>query len=656
MIKDKVEYVSAIEKLNEWTKHYDEGSSQVSDKEWDSLYFNIQNFEETTGIISPDSPTQKIEYRVVSALPKVKHNHLMLSAAKTKDWDEFLNYFSSIDSTKDVLGMLKMDGLTCSLRYVDGNLVSAETRGDGTVGEDVTHNARVIASIPKKINYKDELIIDGEIICKYNDFEPFAKDYKNPRNFAAGSIRLLDSKECAKRNLTFVVWYIEKGLFGNSLLDKFEECRQLGFTVVPYTSSFDMDAKEFLEQQAKEYQYPIDGLIGRFDDIAFGESLGETSHHKKSLYAFKFYDETAETTLKYIDYTMSRNGTLTPVAVFEPIELEGSVVSRANLHNLSVMEDIMGDCCYAGQKIEIFKANEIIPQVKSAVKMSYGEVIAAGGISVDHLGGDFKCPVCGGNTSVITSDSGTRLLICDNPQCSGKLIQRVDHFCSKKGMDIKGLSLATLNKIYDWGWLKSIKDIYNLESHKKEWINKDGFGPASVQKILDAINKSKDCNLYQFIAALGIPLVGTTIAKEICKYYPSWEEFREAVDGSWSDLDGFGPEMEWELNHFDYTEADEIAAILVFKQPEGQDKGSSSANAAGLTFVITGKINHWKNRDELKSYIESIGGKVTGSISSKTNYLINNDANSTSSKNQKAKTLGISVITEAEFIDAFGQN
>ena len=642
--------------LNDYTNAYEAGAPLISDKEWDDLYFKLQELEKETGIIYPDSPTQHIQYSAENELKKVTHNHPMLSAAKTKDWDEFLNYFSNINPTKDIVGMLKMDGLTLSLRYLNGHLVSAETRGNGEVGEDVTHNARVVKSIPQEIPYKDELIVDGEIICKIDDFEPFSNEYKNPRNFAAGSIRLLDSKECAKRNLTFVVWYIEKGLEGNSLLDKFRECANLGFTVVPYTSSFDMDAKEYLENIAKTYHYPIDGLVGRFDDIDFGESLGETSHHKKSLFAFKFYDETVETQLKYIDYTMSRNGTLTPVAVFDPVELEGSVVSRASLHNLSIMEDIMGSCCYAGQKIEIFKANEIIPQVKSAVKMTYGEVIANGGVSVDHLGGDFVCPICGGTTSIAVSDLGTKILICDNPQCSGKLIQRVDHFCSKKGMDIKGLSLATLNKMYDWGWLKTIKDIYNLKNHRLEWHNKDGFGITSVNKILQAIEESKKCYLYQFIAALGIPLVGTTVAKEICKYYTTWNDFRKAIGSTWSNLDGFGPEMEWELNHFNYDEADEIAEMLDFKQPETQAEGTFSKNAAGLNFVVTGKINHWKNRDALKAYIESIGGKVTGSISSKTNYLINNDADSTSSKNQKAKVLGIPVITEAEFIDIFGQD
>jgi DNA ligase (NAD+) len=645
-----------IELLNDYTNAYEVGAPLISDKEWDDLYFKLQKLEKETGIIYPDSPTQHIQYSAESELKKVTHNHPMLSAAKTKDWDEFLNYFSSINPTKDVIGMLKMDGLTLSLRYLNGYLVSAETRGNGEVGEDVTHNAKVVKSIPQEIPYKDELIIDGEIICKTDDFEPFSSEYKNPRNFAAGSIRLLDSKECAKRNLTFVVWYIEKGLEGNSLLDKFRESTNLGFIVVPYTSSFDMDAKEYLENVAKIYHYPIDGLVGRFDDISFGESLGETSHHKKSLFAFKFYDETVETQLKYIDYTMSRNGTLTPVAVFDPVELEGSVVSRASLHNLSIMEDIMGSCCYAGQKIEIFKANEIIPQVKSAVKMTYKEVIANGSVSVDHLGEDFICPVCGGATSITTSDSGTRILVCDNPQCSGKLIQRVDHFCSKKGIDIKGLSLATLNKVYDWGWLKTIKDIYNLKNHRTEWQNKDGFGPASVNKILQAIEESKKCYLYQFIAALGIPLVGATVAREICKYYTTWDNFRKAVGSTWSNLDGFGPEMEWELNHFNYDEADKIAEMLDFKQPEAQTKETLSKNAAGLNFAVTGKINHWKNRDALKAYIESIGGKVTGSISSKTNYLINNDADSASSKNQKAKILGIPVVSEAEFIDIFGQD
>ena len=358
-----------IDKLNYYTELYDKGTPAISDKEWDDLYFELVKREKETGIILPNSPTQKIHYEIKNKLTKVIHNHFMSSADKTKDWDTFLNYFTKIDPGKDVIGMPKLDGLTLSLWYKEGKLFRAETRGNGKEGEDVTHNASVIPSIPNRIDYKEELIVDGEIICKKDDFEPFSKEYKNPRNFASGSIRLLNSKECASRNLTFVVWYVVKGFNElNSLIDKFRKCTELNFTVVPWTSSFDWDAKDFLINQAKELGYPIDGLIGRFDDIAFGKTLGSTSHHRKDLYAFKMYDEVYSTKLLNIDYTMSRNGTLTPVAVFEPIELDDSIINRASLHNLSIMEEILGEKPYIGQPIEVIKSNMIIPQVIKAEK------------------------------------------------------------------------------------------------------------------------------------------------------------------------------------------------------------------------------------------------------------------------------------------------
>lgn len=636
-----------VKGLNEYTDAYEKGTPLISDQAWDEMYFTLQGLENVTGFYLPDSPTQHIRYEAVDSLKKVKHNHPMLSAAKTKNWDEFLNYFSNIDSSKDVIGMLKLDGLTLSLRYIDGKLVSAETRGNGEIGEDVLHNAMVIRSIPKKIGYKDELIIDGEIICANEDFKPFSKEYKNSRNFASGSIRLLDAKECASRNLTFVAWYVEKGLSSNSLLDKFSELTTMGFKVVPFTSSFDYDAKDFLLNQAEELGYPIDGLIGRFDDIEFGKSLGSTSHHRKDLFAFKMYDEEYETTLIDISYNVSRNGEMVPVATVEPIEIENTTVSRCSLHNLSILEDLTGGVMRKGDRLWITKRNQIIPNCER------WETISEENDIIEY---PKVCPYCGEPTSIHTSESGVKQLFCDNENCGSRLTNRIDHYCSKKGMDIKGLSGKTIEKLIDLQWLQAVEDIYSLKNFRQDWINLAGFGPASVDKILNAIEDSKTTELWKFISALGIPLIGVTAAKLLNKRYNTWKDFREDINNSkftFESLDGFGPEMNYALKKFDYAEVDRIAEMLAFIS---SSENVSEKKAEGLTFCVTGSVHIWAKRDDLKSYIESIGGRVVGSMSSKVNYLINNDSTSTTAKNNKAKELGIPILTEEEFVENFSKN
>lgn len=371
-IKEELQMMTA--QLNMWTKAYDEGHPVVSDKEWDELYFRLVDLERKSGIYLENSPTQIIKYEVVNELKKVKHNHPMLSLDKTKDMNEFINYFTS---GKDVIGMLKLDGLTCSLRYVDGKLVSAETRGNGIIGEDILHNAKVIPSIPKKIKYKDELILDGEIICTNKDFEEFADEYANSRNFASGSIRLLDSKECSKRKLTFVVWNVVKGfeeLGINYFQMKLTKVERLGFNIVPWTSSIDLDWAEFLQNQAKIYGYPIDGLVGRYDDIEYGESLGSTGHHSRAAYAFKFYDEEYETELLDIEWSMGRTGQITPIAIFKTLSIDGSNISKASLSNISVMKETLGERPFVGQTIYVSKRNMIIPKIEKA-KDEYGKWI-----------------------------------------------------------------------------------------------------------------------------------------------------------------------------------------------------------------------------------------------------------------------------------------
>lgn len=648
-------YVSEIKELIEYlnyhTKKYDEGNPEITDKEWDEKYFYLKELENKYHIYYPNSPTQKINYEVVSSLEKVAHNHEMLSLEKTKSLEEIKDFLGAAPS----LAMCKMDGLTCSLKYVNGDLVSAETRGNGLVGENIFHNAKIIPSIPKEIPYMEELIIDGEIICTYSDFEKFSSEYKNPRNFAAGSIRLLDSAECAKRDLKFIAWDVITGLNDNflykNLSDKLMALNKLGFEVVPYeiiTPFFPEKVVDLLIIKAKEYAYPIDGLVFKFDNIEYGKSMGKTSHHFKNAIAYKFYDEIEPTKLIDIEYTMGRTGVLTPVAIFEPIELEGTTVERASLHNLSIMEELSGGFERKGDILYIYKANQIIPQVsKWEHTGEYNEN--------EHLSLPAECPICGGKTEIEIT-IGTKVLKCTNPNCEGKLINKLDHFCGKKGLDIKGLSVATLEKLIEWEWVNCIEDIFKLEKYRVDWIKKSGFGPKSVDNILNAIEDARNCELNAFISSLGIPLIGETASKELIKIFPTWEQFISAVENKYNfcSIPNFGIEMNNAIINFDYTEAKNIrnnylrifTVIIPVEEMEKSD-------LTGLNFVITGKVEHFKNRDDLKRYIEERGGKVVGSISSKTSYLINNDIESTSSKNLTAKKLGIPILSEENFLEKF---
>lgn len=628
--------------LNYYTKFYDEGHPEISDAEWDKMYFELQSLENKYSIYLENSPTQKVSYTVINSLEKVAHNHDMLSLEKTKTLTEVKDFLGNVP----YLAMCKMDGLTCSLTYENGVLVSAETRGDGKIGENILHNALVIPTIPKKIPYKDTLIVDGEIICTKNDFKEFENEFANPRNFAAGSIRLLDSKECSKRKLRFVAWDVIEGIEVKGFLsNKLNVLESWGFEIVPHTfyDNLEKDIEE-LKVRAENASYPIDGIVFKFNDVKYGRSLGKTAHHFKNALAFKFVDEIVLTTLIDIDWTMGRTGVLTPVAVFEPVELEGSTVERASLHNLSVMEELNGGFGRVGDSLYIFKANQIIPQVKEWVPTGEGK----------HLFLPKTCPICGGSTEVEIT-IGTKNLKCCNPNCEGKLINRLDHFCGKKGFDIKGLSKATLEKLIDWGWVSNYIDIFRLAWHEEEWIKKPGFGEKSVKNILTAIELSKEPELWQFISSLGIPLIGSTISKELVKVFPTWNSFMEAIKTGYHfwDLPNFGWEMHSAITKFDYTEANELYDKYI-RIKTNVKQVMEEINCNEITFVITGKLTHFKNRDELKSIIESKGGKVVGSISSKTNYLINNDINSNSSKNVSAKKAGIPIISEENFIEMFG--
>ena len=643
-----------IEYLNYHTKKYDEGNPEITDKEWDENYFRLKKLEDKYHIYYPNSPTQKINYEVVSSLEKVAHNHEMLSLEKTKSLEEVKDFLGAAPS----LAMCKMDGLTCSLKYVNGELVSAETRGNGLVGENILHNAKVISSIPQTIPFKEELIIDGEIICTYSDFKEFSSEYKNPRNFASGSIRLLNSNECSKRKLRFIAWDVIKGLESISLLsNQLVELDKMGFEVVPYLgkveNAYDINSYvEILKELSIEMSYPIDGLVFKFDNVEYGKSLGKTTHHFKNAIAYKFYDETESTKLLDIEWTMGRTGVLTPVAIFEPVELEGTTVERANLHNLSIMEELLGETAHQGQQVEVMKANQIIPQIVSADKEIKETLYYK-----EHIPFEIPavCPICGKPTK-IEMTIGTKILVCSNPNCEGKFINHLDHFCGKKGLDIKGLSKATLEKLVNWGWISNLEDIFKLNQHRNEWIKKAGFGVKSVDNILNAIEDARNCELNAFISSLGIPLIGETASKELIKIFPTWEQFISAIENKYNfcSIPNFGIEMNNAIINFDYTEAKNICnnylrIFTVIIPVEEMEK----SDLTGLNFVITGKVEHFKNRDDLKRYIEERGGKVVGSISSKTSYLINNDIESTSSKNLTAKKLGIPILSEENFLEKF---
>ena len=635
-----------ITKLNYYTKLYDEGTPAITDKEWDDLYFELFRLENISGIFYEDSPTQRINYQVVSQLNKVEHSHPMLSLAKTKDLEEI----SAMFKEKNFIIMAKLDGLTCSLTYENGYLIKAETRGNGVIGEDILHNALVINSIPNRITHLGKLVIDGEIICDYNNFKNFDTEYKNPRNFASGSIRLLDSKECSKRNLMFVAWDVVEGLEDiKTLNDKLKFIDDLSFRTVPSVAAENIPLNFLVEQMkdlCEEIAYPIDGMVFKYNDCAEYESKGRTDHHFKGGIAYKFYDEEYETTLKDIEWTMGRTGVLTPVAIFEPVDADGSIIEKASLHNISVAHDTLGGLCFGwkNQKISVFKANMIIPQVSKAE--------ADDERTKEYFTLPYVCPICGGDVQV-KKEVDSEMLYCINPQCEGKLVNRIEHFFGKKGLDAKGISKATISKLIDLGWVTRIADVFDLSRYASEWKNLPGFGEKSVSNILGSIEACRNCDLESAIAGIGIPLIGRTIARDLAKRFTNYGAFKENIEGSFdfSTIGGYGYEMNKALKTFDYSELDYIVEnYLIFKEEKNEENEQS---LEGLTFCVTGKVSIFKNRDELSAFIESKGGKVTGSVSKNTNYLINNDTESTSAKNKKAKELNIKIIGEQTFMDMF---
>lgn len=623
-----------ILKLNKATEAYDRGNPIMSDRDWDKLYFQLLDLEKEEGVILEDSPTYKVIFTPKTKLKKVKHSHPMLSLNKTKDLEEVKKF---LGENQKFIVMEKLDGLTVSLKYNNGRLVGAETRGDGEYGEDVLHNVMTIKQIPKTVNYLEELVIDGEVICGLDTFDRYlSKEYRNPRNYAAGALRRLDAAKNYKEGcLSFVAWDVITGFPQlTNLSDRLMAINKLGFTTVDfcYCPSDLEAAMGKIFEYAADCCYPIDGAVVKFDDVNYYYSLGSTAHHFCGGLAYKFYDETYETNLLDIEWGVTKSGVLSPVAVFEPVEIEGSVVSRATLHNLDYINFLSGGKpWYKGLALDVYKSNMIIPKIDA---VHYDDNVE----EHKYIELPKVCPVCGEPVSISKGN-----LCCSNVNCGGKLSQSIEHYCSKKGMDIKGLSEKTIDKLISWGWVSKVSDIYDLEKHKAEWCKKEGFGEKAVSNILSAIEKSKQTNLYQFISALGINLVGVEKSRVLANYFKEYDKFRKAKD--YTKIAGFGDNIDQALKNFDYAEADKLAAALTFKNTEEKEKKLTD------TFCITGKIEKWKNRDELKSYLESLGAKVVSAVTSKVNFLINNDSSSTSAKNLKAQELNIKILTEDELID-----
>lgn len=644
-----------IDRLNHYTDLYNKDSSPISDKDWDNMYFQLQELEKTSGVIYPDSPTQKIRYNEVTDLKKVTHDHPMLSLDKTKE----KNVIKTFLKNQPFVVMFKLDGLTCSLTYEEGKLIRAETRGNGIEGEDILHNAQVLANVPQTIHTSQKkVVIDGEVICTYGNFKDFESEYKNPRNFASGSIRLLSSKECAKRKLSFVAWDLIEGYSKATTFEgRLLILEGLGFEIVPYMklTQWNDTIFDIMDERPEHFVYPIDGFVFKFDDLAYGEKQGKTEHHFKNAIAFKKYDELYESHLQLIEWSMGKTGVLTPVARFDPIKIDGTTIEKASLHNVSIMKEIFGDCAYRGQYVKVFKANMIIPQIAEAYpKMTYNEVAAQGEISANDT--IEYCPYCHSAVDLIKSPDGTLNYYCSNPLCDGKLLNKLDHFCGKKGLDIKGISKATISKLIDEGWLGCYADVFALRNYRKEWIKMPGFGPLSVDKILKSIEEHKTTTLAQFLAAISIPLIGTSASKDIANYFNNdYKAFRAAVDNPdfyFFSLPNFGMEMHKAIKQFNYEEADIIIEFLTIEKPK-EVKSIQNNKLQGKNIVITGKLMLFKNRNELKELIIQNGGKVSDSITAKTDILINNDVNSTSIKNKAAQNRGIPIISEVDFMRSY---
>ena len=631
--------------LNEASRVYYQGTDEImSNFEYDALYDELLALEKETGIVLSDSPTVNVGYEVVSDLAKEAHDSPMLSLDKTKDiavLQEFIKGQPSLLSWK-------MDGLTIVLTYRNGELAKAVTRGNGEVGEVITPNARVFKNLPLTIPYKGELVLRGEAIITYDDFKKIndtipedGDKYKNPRNLCSGSVRQLNSEITAKRNVRFYAFALVKADdvdFGNERKNQFDWLSRQGFEVVEYVlTDYDHIAQDVrtFEEKISTNAFPSDGLVVLFNDIAYGKSLGRTSKFPRDSIAFKWADELRETSLLEVEWSASRTGLLNPVAIFETVDLEGSNVSRASVHNVSIVKQL---ALGIGDRITVYKANMIIPQIAENLTRS-------GNLEIPCV-----CPVCGGATK-IQQVNDVEALYCINPDCPAKNIKRFSLMVSRDALNIDGLSEATLEKFIDAAIIHDIPDLFKLEQHKEQIIGMEGFGDKSYNNLITEIEKAKKTTLVKLIYGLGISNVGLANAKLICKEYDyDPDKLIKADVESLSAIDTIGEVIansfvDYFADEKNLSRYKELLTILEFEKVE-----AAGDKFKGLTFVITGDVTHYANRNELKAYIESLGGKVAGSVSSKTNYLINNDTASNSSKNKKAKELGIPIISEEEFL------
>lgn len=630
--------------------YYQEAREVMSNKEYDALYDELVRLEKESGIVLAGSPTQKVGYEVVSALPKLRHAKPMMSLDKTKDPDALLEWLGD----NDALLSWKLDGLTVVLTYEGGELKQAATRGNGEIGEEITANARTFRNLPLRIPFAGHLVVRGEAILSYEQFERVNREleadaqYKNPRNLCSGSVRQLNSAVTAERGVDVIVYALVEidgeGLdFGDSREKQWQFVKRQGFTLVDYErinkTNLKAELKRFSER-VESFPYPVDGLVLALDSLSLGEELGNTAKFPRHSIAFKWQDETAETRLLYIEWSPSRTGAINPVAVFEPVELEGTTVQRASVHNVSVLEELkLG----SGDKVRVYKANMIIPQISE--NLTPGEL--------DPI--PERCPRCGGETAVIMKESA-KVLYCTNPACPAKTLRSLEHFVSRPAMNIEGLSEMTLQRFMDEGWLENFVDLYRLGEHKQEIAELDGFGEKSAEKILAAIDASRNTKLSRLLAAIGIPGVGPAGAKALeAAFQADLEKLTAASPEEIAAVEGFGSILADQVHDYFRNEENRRLLDLLLKELTLEKEDVGEQKLSGLTFVITGSLNRFENRDLLKEELEKRGAKVAGSVSAITSYLINNDINSGSSKNKKARELGIEIIDEETMIARFLQ-
>ncbi|MFI7845931.1 NAD-dependent DNA ligase LigA [Dorea amylophila] len=640
-----------VELLNKASRSYYQDAQEImSNYEYDRLYDELQDLEKELGITLSNSPTVNVGYEVVSELPKERHESPMLSLDKTKEVEELKNFVGS----QKVLMSWKMDGLTIVLTYRDGKLYKAVTRGNGEVGEVVTNNAKVFKNVPVQIAYRGELILRGEAVIGYHDFEKINEEiedvdakYKNPRNLCSGSVRQLNNQITAKRNVMFYAFTLVQadGVdFQNSRACQMEWLKAQGFTTVGYhmvtRDTVEDEVAKFSSEISKN-DFPSDGLVLSYDDIAYGRSLGRTAKFPRDSYAFKWQDEIRETILREIEWSPSRTGLINPVAIFDPVELEGTTVSRASVHNISIMEELeLG----IGDKIEVYKANMIIPQIAENLTRSGVKDIPE------------RCPVCQGETK-IRQVGNAKALYCMNPECQAKHVKAFALFVSRDALNIEGLSEATLEKFISRGYIHTFADIFHLDRYKDEIQGMEGFGEKSYRKLIESVKKARTTTLPRVVYSLGIAGIGLANAKVICRELKyDVEALLMVTEEELNEIQGVGEVLAKAFTGY-FSDAKHVENFrkLLEELTIPEEISTKKQIFEGVNFVITGSVTHFANRGEVKELIESLGGKVTGSVTSKTNYLINNDVTSTSSKNKKANELGIPIISEETFLELVNQ-